>query len=205
MDKRRYEFSVGDSDYVLWAWKGDYINLGAGAELGIYQRKTVLGFKTGQWDSQPERAMPMTLRLSYTNGKNIFSTNRGYLIQEDEETTRVFKVQHEDDEVEKELTTIVDLGGTVEDVFVYHKVYGVLRAEMNIKSRMDIRNYMEEIRSGKSSLLKNVTSGYHYHTVRAERVEILDMIQEELQKKGLLAKLQDYEPVDFWGQNNYNE
>lgn len=73
MDKRRYEFSVGDSDYILWAWKGDYINLGAGAELGIYQRKTVLGFKTGQWDSQPERAMPMTLRLSYTNGKNIFS------------------------------------------------------------------------------------------------------------------------------------
>ena len=139
------------------------------------------------------------------NGTNIISTNRGYLIQEDEETTRVFKVQHEDDEVEKELTTIVDLGGTVEDVFVYHKVYGVLRAEMNIKSRMDIRNYMEEIRSGKSSLLKNVTSGYHYHTVRAERVEILDMIQEELQKKGLLAKLQDYEPVDFWGQNNYNE
>ena len=142
--------------------------------------------------------------LLRANGKNIFSTNRGYLIQEDEETTRVFKVQHEDDEVEKELTTIVDLGGTVEDVFVYHKVYGVLRAEMNIKSRMDIRNYME-IRSGKSSLLKNVTSGYHYHTVRAERVEILDMIQEELQKKGLLAKLQDYEPVDFWGQNNYNE
>lgn len=143
--------------------------------------------------------------LLRANGKNIFSTNRGYLIQEDEETTRVFKVQHEDDEVEKELTTIVDLGGTVEDVFVYHKVYGVLRAEMNIKSRMDIRNYMEEIRSGKSSLLKNVTSGYHYHTVRAGRVEILDMIQEELQKKGLLAKLQDYEPVDFWGQNNYNE
>ena len=143
--------------------------------------------------------------LLRANGKNIFSTNRGYLIQEDEATTRVFKVQHEDDEVEKELTTIVDLGGTVEDVFVYHKVYGVLRAEMNIKSRMDIRNYMEEIRSGKSSLLKNVTSGYHYHTVRAERVEILDMIQEELQKKGLLAKLQDYEPVDFWGQNNYNE
>ena len=42
----------------------------------------------------------------------------------------------------------MDLGGTVEDVFVYHKVYGVLRAEMNIKSRMDIRNYMEEIVPG---------------------------------------------------------
>ena len=29
--------------------------------------------------------------------------------------------------------------------------------------------------------------------------EILDAIQEELHQKGLLAKLQDYEPVDFWG------
>lgn len=33
----------------------------------------MLGFKTDQWDSQPERAMPMTLSLSYTNGENIFS------------------------------------------------------------------------------------------------------------------------------------
>lgn len=143
--------------------------------------------------------------LLRANGKNILSTNRGYLMKEEEETIRVFKVRHEDDEVEKELTSIVDLGGTVEDVFVYHKVYGVVRAEMNIKSRMDIRNYMEEIRTGKSSLLKNVTSGYHYHTVRADSVKILDLIQEELQKNGFLAKLQDYEPVDFWSQKTYNE
>ena len=54
-------------------------------------------------------------------------------------------------------------------------------------------------RCGKSSLLKNVTSGYHYHTIDAESEEILDAIQEELHQKGLLAKLQDYEPVDFWG------
>jgi len=24
------------------------------------------------------------------------------------------------------------------------------------------------------------------------------MIQEELQRRGFLAKLQDYEPIDFW-------
>lgn len=73
MDKRRYEFSVGKSDYVLWAWKGDYINLGAGAEMGIYKRKKIFGFETDHWESQPERAMSMTLRLDYTNGDNIFS------------------------------------------------------------------------------------------------------------------------------------
>ena len=69
---------------------------------------------------------------------------------------------------------------------------------MGIKSRRDIRASMEEISTGKSSLLKNVPSGYHYHTIDAESEEILDAIQEELQQKGFLAKLQDYEPVDFW-------
>ena len=138
------------------------------------------------------------IALLRANGMNIFSTNRGYLIQKDSVASRVFKVYHSDDDVERELTTIVDLGGIIEDVFVYHKVYGVLRADMNIKSRMDIRRYMEEIATGKSSLLKNVTSGFHYHTILADSEEILDIIQEELGKQGFLAKLQDYEPVDFW-------
>ena len=48
------------------------------------------------------------------------------------------------------------------------------------------------------NLLKNVTSGYHYHTILADSEDILDVIQDELQQKGFLAKLQDYEPVDFW-------
>ena len=63
---------------------------------------------------------------------------------------------------------------------------------------MEDGRYMQEIATGKSSLLKNVTSGFHYHTIRADSEEILDMIQEELGRQGFLAKLQDYEPVDFW-------
>ena len=139
------------------------------------------------------------ISLLRANGATIFSTNKGYLLQEDRKYSRVFKVYHTDDQVEEELSTIVDAGGQIRDVFVYHKVYGVLKADMGIKSRRAIRAYMEEISTGKSSLLKNVTSGYHYHTIDAESEEILDAIQEELQQKGFLAKLQDYEPVDFWG------
>jgi transcriptional regulator of NAD metabolism len=71
---------------------------------------------------------------------------------------------------------------------------------MNIKSRRDVRQYMEGITSGKSTNLMNLTSNYHYHTIVAEDEQTLDMIQEELQQKGFLAKLQDYEPVDFWGE-----
>ena len=116
------------------------------------------------------------ISLLRANGATIFSTNKGYLLQEDRKYSRVFKVYHTDDQVEEELSTIVDAGGQIRDVFVYHKVYGVLKADMGIKSRRDIRAYMEEISTGKSSLLKNVTSGYHYHTIDAESEEILDAI-----------------------------
>ena len=111
------------------------------------------------------------ISLLRANGATIFSTNKGYLLQEDRKYSRVFKVYHTDDQVEEELSTIVDAGGQIRDVFVYHKVYGVLKADMGIKSRRDIRAYMEEISTGKSSLLKNVTSGYHYHTIDAESEE----------------------------------
>ena len=68
---------------------------------------------------------------------------------------------------------------------------------MNLKSRADVRKYLAELASGKSTLLMNVTSGYHYHTILADDEETLDIIQEELWAKGFLAKLQEYEPVEF--------
>lgn len=138
------------------------------------------------------------IALLRANGMNILSTNRGYVLYQPKECSRVFKEHHSDAETEEELFLIVDYGGTVKDVFVYHRVYGTVRAEMNIRSRRDVSRFLEDIRSGKSSLLKNITSGYHYHTVTAASEEVLDQIQEMLQEKGFLAKLQDYEPVDFW-------
>ena len=135
------------------------------------------------------------IALLRANGLTILSTNKGYIIPKQSACQRVFKVIHTDDQVGEELSLIVDNGGVVKDVFVYHKVYGVIRADMNIRTRLS---------SGSSSLLKNVTGGYHYHTIEAESEEILDDIQNELAEKGFLAKLQDYEPVDFWGEEESN-
>ena len=142
------------------------------------------------------------IALLRANGTEIFSASRGYLLPKtNQNVSRILKVYHSDDETEEEMTLIVDLGGKIQDVFIYHKVYGVIRADMNIRSRKDIQKFMESILSGKSSLLKNVTAGYHYHTIFAEDEETLDLIQEQLDKKGMLAKLQDYEPVNFWDKN----
>ena len=79
-------------------------------------------------------------------------------------------------------------------------MHGVIKVPLNIKSRRDVRKYLEGISSGKSTNLMKLTSNYHYHTIIAEDEQTLDLIQDELSSRGFLAKLQDYEPVDFWSE-----
>lgn len=138
------------------------------------------------------------IALLRASGKQIISTSRGYVSIQPKTFTRVFKVRHTPEQAEEELNTIVDCGGRVKDIFVSHRVYGTIRAKLEISSRLDVQRYLHDISSGKSSALSNVTSGYHYHTVEADSEEILDLIQQKLSDLGFLAKLQDYEPVDFW-------
>ena len=69
---------------------------------------------------------------------------------------------------------------------------------MNIKTRKDIYEYVKTLSSGKSSPLLKITDNYHYHTVQADSENILDNIQKDLEECGFLAKLLDFEPVDFW-------
>ena len=100
----------------------------------------------------------------------------------------MFKVNHTDDDLENELCSIVDLGGRVVNVMINHRVYGHMEAELNINSRRKVMEFMEDIRSGKSSPLKNITSNYHYHKVEADNEETLDMIEEMLRRKGYLIE-----------------
>lgn len=120
-------------------------------------------------------------------GYDIISTHRGYLLNEPISANRVFKVQHTDEQTEEELYSIVDLGGTVANVMVNHKVYGQMEAELNINSRKKAKDFIDDIKRGKSSPLKNITSNYHYHKVVADSEETLDMIEETLQEKGFLV------------------
>ena len=120
-------------------------------------------------------------------GHEILSTNRGYILQSPEPlTSRVFKVSHTEEELEDELTVIVDLGGTVRDVVVNHKMYGRMQAALNISSRRNIASFMENLRSGKSTPLMKITSNYHYHTVEADSEETLDLIEQALRQRGYL-------------------
>ena len=120
-------------------------------------------------------------------GYEILSTHSGYVMQTTPHYERVFKLFHTKDQTEDELNTIIEFGGIVADVFVWHKVYGKMTAPLNISSRLHIAQFLEGVRTGKSSELMNITGGYHYHTVKADSEEVLNRIESALQEKGFIA------------------
>lgn len=118
---------------------------------------------------------------------DIFATSSGYVIHSSPLKERVFKVYHTTEQTEDELQTIVDLGGTIADVYVWHKAYGKMEAKLNISSRSQIEQFIESVRTGKSVELMHITGGYHYHTIRAESEEVLNRIEIALQTKNYIA------------------
>lgn len=135
------------------------------------------------------------IALLRTEGHPILATARGYILDEPaaKKNSRLFKVFHNEERTEEDLTTIVDLGGCVEDVMVNHRIYGKVSAPLNIKNRRDVKAFLKDLALGKSTPLLNVTSGYHFHRISAEQEEILDEIEEALRQKNFLTEVFPYE------------
>ncbi len=137
------------------------------------------------------------IALLRADGHDVVATSRGYVLQDADGQpsvpTRLVKVCHTADDLAEELNTIVDLGGSVLNVMVNHRVYGKITADLDIRNRRDVERYLESIRTGKSFPLMTVTSGYHFHRIAADTEAELDEIEAALREKGFLAQLLPYE------------
>ena len=79
MDNAKFDFEDSSGrKYILWAWKGDYLNLGAGAELGIYSNESGIAGKIDVksphndiWLVDTNLAMKMTLTLKDKKGNTL--------------------------------------------------------------------------------------------------------------------------------------
>ncbi|SHL12857.1 protein of unknown function [Anaerocolumna jejuensis DSM 15929] len=78
MDAQFFNFTYNEREFRVWAWKGDYINLGAGAEIGIYSHTSgILGLANiespneDHWLVDTNLSMPMTLNLVDNEGHEI--------------------------------------------------------------------------------------------------------------------------------------
>ncbi len=153
----------------------------------ISTEKPVSATKLAEEYSVSRQVIVQDVALIRAAGYEIISTNRGYILSAPHTPARVFKVNHTYEQMEDELNTIVDLGGTVVDVFIWHKVYGKLSGRLDLDSRRKVGLFMDDIRSGRSTPLMKVTDDYHYHTVEADDEETLDIIGETLGAKGYLV------------------
>ncbi len=133
----------------------------------------------------------------------IVSTNQGYIMFQADNKRCVFKMFHSEEETADELMTIVRLGGCITNVYVDHRVYGTISKPLDIKTEYDVENFLEDIKSGVSSPLMNITSGYHFHTVEAKSEENLKIIEDKLREKGYLIEVLPaqiiYEPKKYGG------
>lgn len=146
----------------------------------------VSGTKLAETFDVSRQVIVQDIALIRAGGYEITSTNRGYVLKEDTAVRRTFYVNHTDEQLFDELCAVVDMGGKVINVMVEHKVYGKMEADLNISSRRNVNVFMEEIQSGKSSPLKNITSDDHAHIIEAESEEILDLIEDKFREMEIL-------------------
>lgn len=158
------------------------------ANLLLAENRAISGSELSSRFGVSRQIIVHDISLLKANGFDIIATHNGYIIQSSPLFERVFKIHHTTERTEAELSLIVGLGGTVVDVFVWHKAYGRMEAKLNISSKEDIRRFIENVRTGKSVELMSITGGYHYHTVRAESESILDTIEKALNENNYIAE-----------------
>ena len=150
-------------------------------------QRPISGEKLAEKFEVTRQVIVQDIAIIRASGNNIVSTNRGYYLNE-ERTQKVFKVKHNDREINKELNAIVDLGGRVKDVIVHHKVYGEIKKDLNCSSRRDVKLFLEKMNEEKSKPLDVLTGGVHFHTVVAENEEIIEEIEIVLKELGFLIE-----------------
>ena len=155
--------------------------------LLLSSKEPVSGGTLAQTFNISRQIIVQDITVLKSSGYEILSTNQGYVLQKSPLAERIFKVRHTTEQTEDELSCIVGFGGTVVDVFVWHKVYGKIEAALNIFSPMHVKQFLEGVRTGQSTELMHITGGYHYHTVRADSDAVLDRIEAALKEKNYIV------------------
>ena len=154
--------------------------------------KPVSGMEFAKLLHVSRQVIVQDIALLRAENKNILSTNRGYLLyrvpDERKKIQRIVYVNHTKEQIRDELYTIVDIGGKVLNVMIEHDIYGQISANLLLSTRKDVDKFVSRVEHADTRPLNCLTDGTHYHTIEAESEEILDEIEEELEKKKYLIK-----------------
>ena len=131
------------------------------------------------------------IALMRASGLKISATPRGYVMVKENSTPKnVYTIvcNHSDENMAKELYSVVDNGGAVLDITVEHAFYGQIVGELQIFSRFDVDLFLEKIERNKAEPLSKLTGGIHLHTIQYKDEGSLERILEALRKDKILIE-----------------
>jgi transcriptional regulator of NAD metabolism len=150
--------------------------------------KPITGTELSQLLGVSRQIVVQDMAILRAAGAEIVATPRGYQSTQSRGGRATFRevlaVQHGRDQIELELTTLVDLGLHVLDVIVDHPVYGELRGNLMLESRADVREFMQRLEGAEP--LSALTRGVHLHTVETSRAGAIDEARDALRALGIL-------------------
>jgi len=72
MEKEKFPFQANNKYYTVWCWKGDYWNLGAGAEIGIYETNSAIFAALQSYGVNPDNTLAASVYVKH-NGQTIIT------------------------------------------------------------------------------------------------------------------------------------
>ena len=127
--------------------------------------------------------------LLRAGGMEISATPRGYMIQRSPAgLVRRVAVRHSAQDMESELTSIIDQGCIVLDVIVEHPIYGQLTGPLQLASRYDVGQFINRCQQAEALPLSQLTEGIHLHTIACPDQAAYQRVCQSLQELGFLLE-----------------
>jgi len=157
------------------------------------REKPVTGAELAREFAVSRQVIVQDIALLRATGCSIAATPEGYICPSAAAMTQMVVAccHNTPEEMRTELYAIVDCGATVLDVTVEHAVYGEIRGNLNLASRLQVDRFMDTlIRSGAEPLAR-LTQGVHLHTIIAPSGTELEQVRQVLMAQGLLVEAED--------------
>ena len=120
-------------------------------------------------------------------GNNIRAEHKGYVLDRNaNELRKQIVCRHGKDLTTEELYIIVDNGGKVVDVQVEHTIYGMISGNLDISSRYDVDQFVEDLKKTGATPLSDLTDGIHIHTIAVKDEASFERICKKLNELGVL-------------------
>lgn len=121
------------------------------------------------------------------SGHNIIAASNGYFVPKLKASKLIYSFysKHQGiDEIEDELTIIVENGGKIINVQIEHPVYGEIVCPLIINNKRELDLFLDRVQQSSAKPLSFLTDGEHIHSIEVADEKTYQIIIEKLRLKG---------------------